>query len=396
MRERFVQLDALRGLAAFTVLLCHLALIPSQVSPVIYDMIYRASSPLGIIVRGHQAVIFFFILSGFVLALPILHNQFHSYRGYLIKRFFRIYLPYLAALLIGLGLLAVSPKIQYTAISGILNETWTHNLTNTEFLQHLAGIGMFNTTPLNGVIWTLVHEMRISLIFPLVVMALMHFRWYYAVIAGLLLSCATAVNTVIRSYDPKEMDGSYFSSLHYLSFFIAGMLLAKYHKNLITGFNRLNLYVKTGAVVSAYVLYNYTDYSVRVLDMAGIRVRFEAIFSDYVASAGIVIFIVAALSSRRATAVLSSKIPVFLGNVSYSLYLFHLLIILFLIRQFFEKLPLTLIVLISGVLSILAAYAGYVLIEKPTMAWGRRLAARMKPRRKQPETVGPLYSGGRT
>ena len=42
---------------------------------------------------GHEAVIFFFVLSGFVLSIPF-YRRFVPYTPWIIKRCCRIYLPY--------------------------------------------------------------------------------------------------------------------------------------------------------------------------------------------------------------------------------------------------------------------------------------------------------------
>jgi peptidoglycan/LPS O-acetylase OafA/YrhL len=80
--QRFVELDALRGVAACTVVLHHLA------------QAYSFESPwyLRPLVAGHEAVILFFTLSGFVLSLPFWNRGSNGpYGQYLIRRFFRIY-----------------------------------------------------------------------------------------------------------------------------------------------------------------------------------------------------------------------------------------------------------------------------------------------------------------
>ncbi|WP_158594027.1 acyltransferase family protein [Cohnella faecalis] len=79
MKERYEQLDALRGLAALTVLFSHLAMTPANVPPLVHQFLYRAYSPFSILIKGHQAVFFFFVLSGFVLSLPLLRGSKLNY-----------------------------------------------------------------------------------------------------------------------------------------------------------------------------------------------------------------------------------------------------------------------------------------------------------------------------
>src|SRR5688572_30321030 len=91
---RLTSLDGLRGIAALAVVFNHIFLViaPGQAP---WWMDY---TPLYYFFAGRKAVILFFILSGFVLALPYIHGTPPRYREYLIRRFCRIYLPFAAAI----------------------------------------------------------------------------------------------------------------------------------------------------------------------------------------------------------------------------------------------------------------------------------------------------------
>ncbi len=98
--RRLHELDSLRGVAAFCVVLHHvlwlwkdevLAKSPAPARGLIEILLQPISA-------GHEAVILFFILSGLVLSIPVLENGAQSYPVFLTRRVFRIYFPYLAAL----------------------------------------------------------------------------------------------------------------------------------------------------------------------------------------------------------------------------------------------------------------------------------------------------------
>ena len=100
--KRLEELDSLRGLAALTVVLRHLCNLWLD------DGMYSASEhsrdafifltyPFA---PGHSAVLLFFILSGFVLALPFIAGKAQSYPVFATRRIFRIYAPYLVVLCI--------------------------------------------------------------------------------------------------------------------------------------------------------------------------------------------------------------------------------------------------------------------------------------------------------
>ena len=72
--RRLRELDSLRGLAAITVVFHHFSRI---CSPQIIHVLDR--TPLRLLVAGHQAVILFFLLSGFVLTLPFRRDDRLNY-----------------------------------------------------------------------------------------------------------------------------------------------------------------------------------------------------------------------------------------------------------------------------------------------------------------------------
>ena len=65
---------------------------------------------------------------------------------------------------------------------------------------------------------------------------------------------------------------------------------------------------------------------------------------------------------------------VFLGRISYSLYLFHLIVILALVNGLYGHAPLMFILFLAGALSIVTAWCAYRFVEVPAMNLGRRLS----------------------
>ncbi len=89
---RYEELDSARGLAALSVVFHHFLLIfplffidtfNDKTASTVNLLKY---SPLHVFWAGHEAVIFFYILSGFVLALPFYSAKKFQYFPYLVKR----------------------------------------------------------------------------------------------------------------------------------------------------------------------------------------------------------------------------------------------------------------------------------------------------------------------
>jgi peptidoglycan/LPS O-acetylase OafA/YrhL len=187
-----VHLDALRGFAAFSVLLNHLR----DALFVDYEAIAR-HNPLTSAVYlvaglGHQSVIVFFVLSGYLVGGSVLRSirtGGWSWRVYLLARLSRLYVVLLPALLLGgaldwLGMHLAGTEAVYNGNSGmhalVINVhstlTWPILAANSLFLQtiKLSGVGPYPvpTFGSNGALWSLSYEFWYYLAFPVLVLLL--------------------------------------------------------------------------------------------------------------------------------------------------------------------------------------------------------------------------------
>jgi peptidoglycan/LPS O-acetylase OafA/YrhL len=64
----------------------------------------------------------------------------------------------------------------------------------------------------------------------------------------------------------------------------------------------------------------------------------------------------------------------FLGEISYSLYLWHFIVLLFCVHLLYGKMPLWAIICLALILSIAVSRCSYRWIELPSMNLGRRLS----------------------
>ncbi|MDI4646495.1 acyltransferase family protein [Cohnella hashimotonis] len=370
MKNRYLQLDALRGLAAAIVVLGHVYAVHAEHSAMAALLFESSFSPFVFLVNGHAAVIFFFVLSGFVLSLPILGSRKVAYGGYIVKRFFRIYVPYIISIAIAIPLLAYAPKFQSELFPPAYNANWTHSLNVKEIVSHVIAIGPFRTVDLNGVIWTLVHEMRISIVFPFVVLILLARKWGTTLI---LLPALSAMSAMAISY--AHIDAA--DTLHYLSFFILGMLIAKYKSELIGFIGERLAHIRWVFWIAGFFVFNYGSFIEKSLAGTQTAFPFGWMAGDYTYAIGVCAILVLSLSSPRATYWLTRKPPVFLGKISFSLYLYHFLILLSFMHYFYGRASFYLLLPSAVALSLAVGYLGYKYIELPSIALGRRIAGKL-------------------
>ena len=125
------EVDGLRFLAIVPVVLHHLMSFylmrrfPSLSLPADWESAGQASRSVAVFARGYHGVHVFFVISGFVLALPFVRHRLGRgpaprLRAYYLRRIRRIEPPYLLALTLGFVII------------------WLTNPGRTVFIPHLA------------------------------------------------------------------------------------------------------------------------------------------------------------------------------------------------------------------------------------------------------------------
>jgi peptidoglycan/LPS O-acetylase OafA/YrhL len=130
------------------------------------------TSPLGFFLNGNAALMYFFVLSGFVLSLPFIDNkQPLNITAFYTRRIFRIYPAFIAAILLAIVLktFIFQPHVVQNA-GAWFNQRWlwewnaasVKEVLRTLCLVHPA----MDTNFIDPPIWSLVVEMKMSLILP--------------------------------------------------------------------------------------------------------------------------------------------------------------------------------------------------------------------------------------
>ena len=243
--NRIESLDSIRGIAAVVVLIYHCLLCVPLFHSLQYGEFSENSiiakmflvTPLHTLWAGEEAVILFFILSGFVLSMPFLNSKEFILNNYLIKRFCRIYLPYIFVMFISTCLMIfMSPYNGMPNMTDWFNWRWSHKPTLESIASYIFMLGYDNSN-VNGPAWSLVHELRISIIFPLIMLFVVKPNTKKAIIISLsIITFACTLLYGISSLIPEKISivfliNSFGDTLFYSVFFIIGALFAKYREN---------------------------------------------------------------------------------------------------------------------------------------------------------------------
>ena len=351
---KYKELDGLRGVAAVVVFLSHILKINSDIS---FWNIFAAGT-IGIIFNGHAAVQLFFVLSGFVLSLPYLdQTKDLNLTNFYAKRILRIYPAYLFTLLLSVILKNVvfnaaalnnpSYFIQNSYFPiGFWNWHWDFNHLK-EILKMFFLIGpVFSSGLLDPPIWSLVIEMKMSLILPFLIKIVMR----SSVISNIFLLVIFISITYKYSTAP-------------IAIFLIGVLLAKYKEELLRLLNKLRSLNVILLFITALCLFNSNliFHSFRKLNMD------LSLFYNYMISIGSAVIIISIIAFKKIASVFKIGVIEFLGNISYSFYLIHFPIMFTVISLISRVVPfgIACIYLSSFLATVVLGYLINVSIERP-------------------------------
>lgn len=356
-------LTGLRGIAALWVLLYH-AWVYSTPRLMQLDILGLELNFTPLFSLGFVGVDLFFVLSAYLLGTSWFRwvegkSERPDTRQYLLRRFRRIYPAYLVQLLLLLGLAATTTL--YTVPGG-----W-------ELLAHF--FFYFNLPPgwvqqMNGVWWTLPTEFYFYLLLPLLVVLLYgrKSRWFFIAIIGAALAYRYWVYANFNQLGVPWMVVLMGNTLGYLDGFCLGLLASwlsvrlEFHEFSQRSMNGLFLLGWAGIAISIW-----TINSVHLTYWEGHPVLF--LRNLMVAGSACLLVFATRHGSGAARVCLANRVMFFCGVVSYSLYLWHLPVILALSKtRFFieyEAYPLVLLLMIATPLSLLLAWLSYRFVELP-------------------------------
>jgi peptidoglycan/LPS O-acetylase OafA/YrhL len=212
----------LRGLASFGVVMYHVredlwvgwnSLHYSKSATLFDKSVALLSIPAPFLGTG---VILFFLLSGFCISLPYvgINSRKLELKEYSIRRFFRIYPPYLCAIILTFVIELVLSQIH----------KW-HITSFTTYLANLLMVQNYTTGVLqiDGALWTLPIEMELYIAFPIVLFLLL--RWGPKV----LISFTGIVSLTILII---FLNGVHWLESNFAMYWLvwsAGAVLAKYY-----------------------------------------------------------------------------------------------------------------------------------------------------------------------
>jgi peptidoglycan/LPS O-acetylase OafA/YrhL len=346
------ELDALRGIAAFMVLIEHAQqLVPPIATPALPGLgflrwVLFDHSPLRILEYGRGAVLFFFVLSGYVLMRALLRSGSPGLMAFAAQRTVRLMLPVAASVLLSVLLYTVFfdaaslPELRDRTLG-----TWMDPPTLRQVIGNALLISPTEEMRLNIPLWSLVHEWRLTVLLPLVLL-LRGRPLAVLVLAALAMLAGKALGSVENTIQlGEQLRGSVASTLYFA------------------------LAVGSGVALAMLPPITVPDRRQRWLLLVLAAICFSMV-SDIATYAGSLILIVVAEQAGGFQRLLRTAPLVWLGRASFSLYLVHVPVLLSCAYTLHGRLDPLVIAAVGTALSLPAAALMRRGVEEPS----RRLA----------------------
>ncbi|PYD48324.1 acyltransferase [Novacetimonas pomaceti] len=387
--RRETELDAVRGIAALVVVIFHFWLImPDEwkTQAVRFPMLMGHSfnletlfhfTPLRLLISGSGAVGLFFVLSGYVLSLSISRYGMASYERFVVRRICRIYLPFAVVILFSALMLVLVKKGPLTGVSEwFATGPWSVYPTEQVVMGHLLMTGTVPLLSLDSPAWSLIIEMRVSLVFPILFVLMEKYRERTIAAVIVMYFAASMFLNGMGENPPTTFMHSLIFTLEYLPLFVVGILFFQFRENIRVFYGSSPAVIRNVVLPLAIILLGVP--AIGPENAVGVVRNLIWLVCTTIGS---VAAICVALHNERICRYLQKSHMQGLGHISYSLYLSHLVVISAMAYTLDAIMPVWAWMLLAFPVSLAAATACFWLVEYPCMQAGYWLTRRpvLKP-----------------
>lgn len=346
-------LDVIRGLAISLVLVCHSA-------GAFYGTQSRAGKLISqIALAGNLGVHLFFVLSGFLITGILLDTSKRKdyFRQFYFRRVLRILPVYLLVLVIA-------------KVAGVTS--WRFTLASLLFMSNMSGI--FGAAPSEyGVLWSLSVEEQFYLVWPFVVRAFRMRTLFYVAASVCILTPALRFCLSLMHMDAFYKTWASADQLMYGGIIAIAVRLHILPQAKMVRLRRWLLVIAAFSIPVAFAVWHAPHGRIGTALTDGFVVMpFDALW---------VALLLFAISGPKLAPSPWRSVLIFLGYISYGLYLIHQLVFMLYDRLFagtwvgdfhYQLAPLFLRIAVCVSVSILLAYLSRRYFEEPFLRLKRR------------------------
>ncbi|AOR77382.1 hypothetical protein BES08_11950 [Novosphingobium resinovorum] len=312
-----------------------------------------AFTPLKIFWSGGAAVSIFFVLSGAVLSLPFHGGKTIGIGKYALKRMVRLYPVYFVGLLSAYILYQIVGDTNDPQTSAWFQRNWHVDIDTRDWARALLFMKS-DFLQLNSPLWSIIHEARISILFPALMFAYRRNR--FLTLSGSLAISACAIIFRLKFPNAGSDIANLSDTVSVVWLFMAGAWIAESRERIESAFEYVS-------AAPAFLLILVTI----LLLTAGFITPSPFYVSYFTTRGGAILAVVLAISGHKAFNFLESRKNDWLGYVSYSLYSCHFPII-YCVVKLADWTPLYVSVLAGCAIALIAA----LILCRTIEAWSLR------------------------
>jgi peptidoglycan/LPS O-acetylase OafA/YrhL len=275
---------------------------------------------------GSLGVIFFFVLSGFLITYLLLKERSVTgtiaVKKFYLRRILRIWPLYYLIVLLGFLILPHIHFIDNPYLEKFMDQNFGMNfLLYLLFLPNLA-FSIYAAVPHIGQTWSIGVEEQFYLIWPLIVKFSRNIIKALLIVIGVLITAKIIVLLLYRSYPDNtvlKVLKPFLAMTKMESMAIGGIgayYLFKGHEKIKWFFNNILLFA---ALIAIVLLVYFTPAFLQ----DGMYLVYSMLF---------LIIILNVSSNPDSVIKLENKLFIILGNISYGIYMYHLIVIAFVIN----------------------------------------------------------------
>jgi len=355
--SRFEYIDALRGIAVLLVIWMHSTSVYIKLSPVIREKGIWLYKIAHFIDSGRIGVVIFFAISGFVLLKSIKGNTKTGTKTFLIRRFFRLYPAFWVSIILAISLNIIDGNlISYEKVLAnitmlplifdqnmILGVYWT---LEAELFFYILGLFLFifgiSNNP-KALFFTSIFLLFLLFLFQMLKITSGNHVGFVVLPLHLSIMFWGAIYRYLLDYPKTKI--MFFTTNISLKFLFLFITLALY----VVAFIYLIKGIKTDTMAYIQVGLSYS-----------LGISFFLIFTSYIK--------------------IKNKFLVFIGKISYSMYLFHAVVFSALnyclqsyAPQTFKEFHLSVYIITTFFLTIILSTIIYYIIEKPFINYAHHI-----------------------
>lgn len=281
-------LDGMRGLAIFTVIIYHYF---AQIHGVARSDYYEAHPLIHYL---YLSVPLFFVISGYVIFLTL--DRTKDFTSFIVRRWIRLFPAMLIASIV-IPLVALAFPYRLGGVPSLVDLLPGLTLLGANVISALVGV---ETDGLEGSFWTVYVEVRFYLMFGVLYFVLGKQRAFYSLLSlSLLLLVLIKVAPMVAGSDALALQSVFGKMLigYHLPWFLVGMYIYLYD-------------LREQRWLAALIAANALAYNA---DGAG----------EMIATGLLLLLIYGAFTTTAVQAFFRSRFLMFMGFISYPLYLCH-------------------------------------------------------------------------